>query len=62
MQVMKTGQRLEFLIEFTQMSPGEIRLNKEVFQWLQRMPRLIEEAHKIMDDTSQEQKKALTVD
>lgn len=59
--VMKVGQRLEFLIEFTQMTPGEIRLNKEVFQWLQRMPRLIEEAHKIMDSTTDEQKKALTM-
>ena len=43
------------------MPPAEIRLNREVFNWVHRLPKTIEKAREIIGETSEQQKQALKV-
>ncbi|XP_065834129.1 dynein axonemal heavy chain 7-like [Oscarella lobularis] len=58
-KVDKMKERLKYLVEYTQLAPSEVRQNREVFLWLQRVPRLLNESQQIMDNTTSEQENAL---
>eukprot|EP00118_Oscarella_pearsei_P018868 m.196512 g.196512 ORF g.196512 m.196512 type:complete len:4008 (+) comp39530_c1_seq1:67-12090(+) len=60
-RVGKMKERLEFLIEYTQLAPSEVRLNRDVLQWLMRIPRLLDESQQIIDSTMSGQKGALEI-
>eukprot|EP00058_Branchiostoma_floridae_P012957 XP_002598445.1 hypothetical protein BRAFLDRAFT_83261 [Branchiostoma floridae] len=51
--------RLVFLVDCTQFSPGEMRLNNNTFQWHTRMPEVFEEHKRIVGDKREQYEEGL---
>ncbi|XP_078701931.1 dynein axonemal heavy chain 7-like isoform X3 [Branchiostoma floridae x Branchiostoma belcheri] len=51
--------RLVFLVDCTQFSPGEMRMNNNTFQWHTRMPEVFEEHKRIVGDKREQYEEGL---
>ena len=60
-RILKAKKRLEFLVDYTSMSPAEMRLNSEAFNWHSRMPPIFEEHDEIIGASKRQAENALKV-
>ena len=60
-RIIAAKKRLEFLVDFTSMSPAEMRLNAEAFNWHSRMPPIFEDHEEIIDSSKRQAENALKV-
>ena len=54
-------RRMEFLISFSTLTHSEMRLNSETFQWLQRIPSVLQEHRELITKSRREAEDALKV-
>ena len=60
-RIIQAKKRLEFLVDYTSMSPAEMRLNSEAFNWHSRMPPIFEEHDEIINASKRQAENALKV-
>nr|DBA34563.1 TPA: hypothetical protein GDO54_002113 [Pyxicephalus adspersus] len=53
-KLVESKNRLTFLVDYVSMSPSDIRLNNNTFQWHDRMGSIFEEHRKIIDEKSKQ--------
>ena len=54
-------ERLNFLVEYTSFTPREVRLNAEVFKWIERIDHVFEDHEKIMSEKKEQYQEGLKV-
>ena len=60
-RIILAKKRLEFLVDYTSMSPAEMRINSEAFNWHSRMPPIFEEHEEIIGASKRQAENALKV-
>eukprot|EP00116_Pleurobrachia_bachei_P013049 sb/3473311/ len=58
-RIILAKKRLEFLVDYTSMSPAEMRINSEAFNWHSRMPPIFEEHEEIIGASKRQAENAL---
>lgn len=53
--------RVEFLLEYTNVSHSEMKLNTDTFRWTERLPPILEEHNEIITRSRKEKEDALKV-
>ena len=60
-QLIQAKDELIFLLDNTELPPADLRLNTNMFSWIERMPAAFEEHTAIANEKTEQFKEALTV-